>query len=211
MPSRFVASLRTARRNTCFANETSPDKTRPDHHRSPVADNEPSAQRHGPAAAAEQAKLLIPHPELEAALFASEPMLLNPANMDIDAEGRVWVTEGVNYRLFKPWGKIQPEGDRIRILEDTDGDGRADTAKTFYQGNDVNAALGIAVLGTKVIVSCSPKILLFTDENATTRQTAHRRCCSAALAAWITTTVRTRLCSGRTANCISILVTADGS
>ena len=73
-----------------------------------------SAQRHGPAAAAEQAKLLIPHPELEATLFASEPMLLNPANMDIDAEGRVWVTEGVNYRLFKPWGKIQPEGDRIR-------------------------------------------------------------------------------------------------
>ena len=124
-----------------------------------------SAQRHGPAAAAEQAKQLIPHPELEATLFASEPMLLNPANMDIDAEGRVWVTEGVNYRLFKPWGKIQPEGDRIRILEDTDGDGRADLAKTFYQGNDVNAALGIAVLGTRVIVSCSPKVLLFTDEN----------------------------------------------
>ena len=124
-----------------------------------------TAQRHGPAAAAEQAKQLIPHPELQATLFASEPMLLNPANMDIDSEGRVWVTEGVNYRLFKPWGKIQPEGDRIRILEDTDGDGKADLAKTFYQGNDVNAALGIAVLGTKVIISCSPKVLLFTDEN----------------------------------------------
>ena len=81
-----------------------------------------SAQRHGPAAAAEQAKQLIPHPVLEATLFASEPMLVNPANMDIDAEGRVWVTEGANYRLFKPWGKIKPEGDRIRILEDTDGD-----------------------------------------------------------------------------------------
>ena len=124
-----------------------------------------SAQRHGPAAAAEQAKQLIPHPELQATLFASEPLLVNPANMDIDSEGRVWVTEGVNYRLFKPWGKIQPEGDRIRILEDTDGDGKADTAKTFYQGNDVNAALGIAVLGTRVIISCSPKVLLFTDEN----------------------------------------------
>ena len=92
-----------------------------------------SAQRHGPAAAAEQAKQLIPHPELEATLFASEPMLVNPANMDIDAEGRVWVTEGVNYRLFKPWGKIQPDGDRIRILEDTDGDGKADVAKTFIR------------------------------------------------------------------------------
>ncbi len=127
----------------------------------------PSAaeQRHGEAAAKKQAELLVPHPELEATLFASEPMLVNPANMDIDAEGRVWVTGGVNYRLFKPWGKIQPKGDRIRILEDTNGDGRADVAKTFYQGNDVNAALGICVLGTKVIVSCSPKILLFTDEN----------------------------------------------
>ncbi len=122
-------------------------------------------QRHGVEAAKKQAKLLIPHPELEATLFASEPMLVNPANMDIDAEGRVWVTEGVNYRQFKPWGRIQPKGDRIRILEDTDGDGKADVAKTFYQGNDVNAALGICVLGTKIIVSCSPKILLFTDEN----------------------------------------------
>ncbi len=122
-------------------------------------------QRHGVEAAKKQAKLLIPHPELEATLFASEPMFVNPANMDIDAEGRVWVTEGVNYRQFKPWGRIQPKGDRIRILEDTDGDGKADVAKTFYQGNDVNAALGICVLGTKIIVSCSPKILLFTDEN----------------------------------------------
>jgi putative membrane-bound dehydrogenase-like protein len=37
--------------------------------------------------------------------------------------------------------------------------------KTFYQGNDVNTALGICVLGNRVIVSCSPKILVFTDAN----------------------------------------------
>ena len=170
-----------------------------------------SAQRHGPAAAAEQAKMLIPHPELEATLFASEPMLLNPANMDIDAEGRVWVTEGVNYRLFKPWGKIQPEGDRIRILEDTDGDGRADTAKTFYQGNDVNAALGIAVLGTKVIVSCSPRFCSSSTRTATTRPTARRRFCLTASAAWTMITARTRLCSGRMANCISTSATTGGN
>ena len=42
-------------------------------------------QRHGVEAAKKQAKLLIPHPELEATLFASEPMFVNPANMDIDA------------------------------------------------------------------------------------------------------------------------------
>lgn len=99
---------------------------------------------------------------LEVTLFASEPQLINPADMDIDARGRVWITEGANYRR---WNKTRPEGDRIVILEDTNGDGRADVSKTFYQGTDVNSALGICVLGKKVIVSCSPKVLVFTDAN----------------------------------------------
>ena len=35
---------------------------------------------------------------LEVSLFASEPMMVNPCDMDIDAKGRVWITEGANYR-----------------------------------------------------------------------------------------------------------------
>ncbi|MEO6915602.1 MAG: hypothetical protein ABI151_08080, partial [Chitinophagaceae bacterium] len=35
---------------------------------------------------------------LELSLFASEPMMTNPTNMDIDSRGRVWITEGYNYR-----------------------------------------------------------------------------------------------------------------
>ncbi len=35
---------------------------------------------------------------LQIKLFASEPMITNPTNMDIDARGRVWVTEAYNYR-----------------------------------------------------------------------------------------------------------------
>ena len=66
-------------------------------------------------------------------------MVKNPANMDIDARGRVWVTEGINYRR---WKDLEPEGDRIVILEDTDQDGRADTSKVFYRGKDVDSALG---------------------------------------------------------------------
>ena len=101
---------------------------------------------------------------LEATVFAVEPMLRNPTDIDIDSRGRVWVCEGVNYRSsFKPWGVQDPAGDRIVILEDTNGDGVADSAKTFYQGTNINAALGICVLGNKVIVSCSPNILIFTD------------------------------------------------
>ncbi len=114
-------------------------------------------------AAREQVKSLIPGEGLEATLFASEPMVLNPADMDIDARGRVWVTEGANYRLFQKWGKLRPDGDRIVILEDTNGDGLADKATTFYQGNDINTALGICVLGNKVIVSCAPNVFVLTD------------------------------------------------
>ncbi|MEJ0029797.1 MAG: hypothetical protein WDO15_05250 [Bacteroidota bacterium] len=96
-------------------------------------------------------------------LFASEPMFSNPTNMDIDARGRVWVTEAYNYRnQYNPKNDYKKEGDRIMILEDTDGDGKADNSKVFYQGTDINAALGICVLtnatSTKVIVSCSPNV-----------------------------------------------------
>jgi len=103
---------------------------------------------------------------LQTTLFAAEPMLRNPTNIDVDAKGRVWVCEGYNYRmklnLSNPYDSL---GDRIVILQDTDGDGQADSRKVFYQGTDINSALGIVVLGNKVIVSCSPNVYVFTDEN----------------------------------------------
>ena len=101
---------------------------------------------------------------LQATVFATEPMLVNPTNMDIDHRGRVWVCEGVNYRpTLNPGNPTKEEGDRILILEDEDGDGKADKSTVFYQGNDVNAALGIWVMGNQAIVSCSPHVFLLTD------------------------------------------------
>ncbi|HYO21741.1 MAG TPA: PVC-type heme-binding CxxCH protein, partial [Flavisolibacter sp.] len=105
-------------------------------------------------------------PDLTATLFASEPLIGNPTNIDVDAKGRVWMCEAFNYRpQLNPENPQKEDGDRIVILEDLNGDGKADTSKVFYQGNDVNAALGITVLGNKVIVSCSPNVFIFTDEN----------------------------------------------
>jgi hypothetical protein len=77
------------------------------------------------------------HEELDAQLFASEPMMLSPSAIDVDHKGRVWVCEVVNYRRHK--GK-RPEGDRILILEDTDGDAKADKSTVFYQRVDVDSA-----------------------------------------------------------------------
>src|SRR5690349_23388954 len=122
------------------------------------------AHPNGPAAAAADVAKLTPGAGVEASLFASEPMLVNPADMDIDERGRIWVTEGANYRsTFQKWGILRPGGDRIVILEDTNGDGQADAQKVFYQDLTINTALGICVLGNKVIVSCSPHVFVLTD------------------------------------------------
>ncbi|MEM9830020.1 MAG: PVC-type heme-binding CxxCH protein [Bacteroidota bacterium] len=102
--------------------------------------------------------------DLEATLFAAEPMVVNPTNMDIDHRGRVWVCEGYNYRpTLNPDNPTKGEGDRILILEDQNGDGKADKSTVFYQGNDVNAALGIWVMDNQAIVSCSPNVFILTD------------------------------------------------
>src|SRR6266850_705945 len=118
----------------------------------------------GPEAAADAAKKFTVCDGLEATLFASEPMVRNPTDIDIDERCRVWVAEGVNYRsTFQKWGVLHPEGDRIVVLEDTKGAGRADKETVFYQDPSINAALGICVLGNKVIVSDSPNVFVLTD------------------------------------------------
>ncbi len=104
--------------------------------------------------------------DLEVTLFAAEPMLLSPANIDVDHRGRVWVCEVVNYRRFRNQNNPERvEGDRILILEDTNGDGQADSQKVFYQGRDVDSAHGVCVLGNKVIVSAGDSVFVLTDSN----------------------------------------------
>ena len=106
--------------------------------------------------------------DLEATLWAESPMLYNPTNMDVDSKGRIWVTEAVNYRNYNNDSTkflYHPDGDRVIILEDTDQDGKADRSKVFVQDRDLISPVGIAVIGNKVIVSCSPNLIVYTDEN----------------------------------------------
>ena len=101
-------------------------------------------------------------------LWAESPSLYNPTNIDVDAKGRIWVTEAVNYRDFNnvPEKRLNFEaGDRVMILEDTDGDGISDSSKVFVQDKDLVAPMGIAVVGNKIFVSCAPSLIVYTDEN----------------------------------------------
>jgi len=110
-------------------------------------------------------KGLVAFDGLEVRTMATEPMLKNPTNIDVDERGRVWVTEAYNYRPDINGNPTNALGDRIMILEDNNGDGKVDTAKVFYQGPEINAPLGIHVLYNKVIVSQSPDVWVFYDDN----------------------------------------------
>src|SRR2546423_6272495 len=64
-----------------------------------------------------------------AAVFAAEPDVVQPISFCTDDRGRLWVAEALNYGAWQPTGK-----DRVVILEDTDGDGKADKRTVFYEG-----------------------------------------------------------------------------
>src|ERR1700722_16179974 len=67
----------------------------------------------GPQPAVSAVKQFTVADGLQVSLFAPEPMVRNPTDMDIDERGRIWITEGVNYRSsFQPWGILEPAGDR---------------------------------------------------------------------------------------------------
>jgi putative membrane-bound dehydrogenase-like protein len=100
--------------------------------------------------------------DLEITLWAASPDLHNPTNLDIDHAGRVWVTEGVNYRRHS--GRSR-DGDAIRVLQDTNGDGTADKSHVFVREKGLEAPLGVAVFDNVIVVSNTPDIIVYTDVN----------------------------------------------
>lgn len=120
-------------------------------------DDSPSGQQRDPSNAIDGIEI---GDGLAATLSASEPLLRSLTNLDVDDRGRVWVCDVMNYRRNNG---SRPEGDRILILEDTDADGVMDKHTVYYQGRDIDSAMGICVLGNQVIVTASPHVFRFTD------------------------------------------------
>ncbi|MBI3837358.1 MAG: c-type cytochrome [Planctomycetia bacterium] len=90
-------------------------------------------------------------------LVASEPDIVNPVAMTFDERGRIWITESLEYPRLEPG----PGRDRIKVLEDTNGDGKADKFAVFAEG--FNIPSGIAVGYGGVWVANAPDILFLQD------------------------------------------------
>jgi putative membrane-bound dehydrogenase-like protein len=97
--------------------------------------------------------------DLRLELFASDPDIGKPIAMAWDERGRCWLAETSDYPH-----EIAPDGfggDRIRICEDTDGDGRADKFTIFAEG--LNIPTGLVFANGGLIVSQPPRFLFLKD------------------------------------------------
>jgi len=102
--------------------------------------------------------IIVPE-DLELTVWATSPMLSNPANMDTDSAGRIWIAEGVNQ------GNQRPKAARIVVLEDKDKDGKADSSHVFVEDPELLAPIRVSLFDNRVVVSQPPHLVVYTDVN----------------------------------------------
>jgi hypothetical protein len=123
-------------------------------------------------------------PGFSVVLVASEPTVRQPIALNWDDRGRLWVVEYIQYpdpaglravegdryfrtrydRVPEPPPRGTPGKDRIKILEDADGNGRFERVKTFAEG--LSLASGVAVGYGGVFVAQAPYLLFYPDRDA---------------------------------------------
>jgi putative membrane-bound dehydrogenase-like protein len=111
--------------------------------------------------AAEQQKLFQTADGYEVQLFASEedfPELANPVSLNFDNKGRLWVTTMPSYPHWQPKTKLD---DKVLILEDQNGDGRADKCIVFADG--LHQPTGFEIGHGGAYVAQQPDILFMKD------------------------------------------------
>lgn len=121
---------------------------------------DPAPQYQLPLTPQESAKLIQVPAGFELQLFAAEPDIINPIAMNWDEKGRLWVIETVDYP-----NTIHSENglgdDRIKILEDTDHDGKADKVTVFAENLNIPTSFTFANGG--IIVAQAPSFLFLKD------------------------------------------------
>lgn len=111
----------------------------------------------------ESAKLFTVPEGFEVQLFASEvefPELKNPVQFAFDAKGRLWVTTMPSYPGYLPG---ETPDDKVLILEDTNGDGKADKSTVF--ADKLHIPTGIELGDGGVYVGAQPNLMFLKDTN----------------------------------------------
>ena len=127
---------------------------------------DPAPKYQLPLSPEESAKLIQVPAGFELELFASEPDIINPIAMNWDEKGRLWVIETVDY----PNTVRNDQGvgdDKVKILEDTDGDGKADKVTVFAENLNIPTSFAFANGG--IIVSQAPVFLFLKDTDGDDR------------------------------------------
>jgi len=110
-------------------------------------------------------KHLVTFPAFDIDLFASEPDIIKPLWLAFDHRGRLWIAESVDYP-----NQLQPEGqgrDRLKILEDTNGDGQLDRSIVF--ADKLSIPTSFVFYGGGVIVVHSGRMEWLKDTNGDDR------------------------------------------
>ena len=132
----------------------------------PVISNKPGplpGGKHQYLSGEESISKMTVHKNMKVELFADEamfPELVNPVQMAFDTKGRLWVS---TWPTYPHWMPTEPMNDRLLILEDTNGDGKADVCKTF--AGDIHNPTGFEFWNGGVLVAQGPDLLFLKDTN----------------------------------------------
>ncbi|WP_406694003.1 PVC-type heme-binding CxxCH protein [Singulisphaera sp. Ch08] len=110
---------------------------------------------------------------LKVNLFASEkefPLLAKPVQMSFDPKGRLWVAVWPTYPHWKPKEEMN---DKLLIFEDTDGDGKADSVKTF--ADHLHCPTGFEFANGGVYVAQAPDLVFLKDTDGDDKADVRQR------------------------------------
>ncbi|WP_163379661.1 PVC-type heme-binding CxxCH protein [Cyclobacterium sp. SYSU L10401] len=119
---------------------------------------DPAPRYQLPLSPEESMKLVQVPVGFELQLFAAEPDIINPMAMCWDDKGRLYVIETTDYP-----NEVRQEGgnDKIKILEDTDGDGKADKITVFAEG--LNIPTSMVYVNGGILISMAPDFVFLKD------------------------------------------------
>jgi len=114
-------------------------------------------------------KALVLADGFEINLFASDPRIAKPIQMNFDPQGRLWLVSSSVYPHIKPGQKAN---DRVLVLTDIDGDGRADKTSVFADG--LLIPTGVEPGDGGAYVANSTELLHFMDTDGDGRADSQR-------------------------------------